>query len=524
MANLRHKLVWPLFLSLTLLALAVRLPQPASRPMHTDEAINAYITGRLLAGDTYHYDPRDRHGPVLYALAVPIARLAGAKNLASLTETSLRLGPIITGSFTILLFAALAPETGAAAALLAALIWAVAPLPVYYSRYFIHETLFVAATLGLLTAGWRWLKTGSFPAGVLAGFWAALLIAGKETAVLNLAAAGLAVGAWRLRERFGRVILRPRLFAVSGGFIGQPARRPRLELHESSPLARWLGAAAGLGVLLVVVTLFYTWGGSNRHGLADLFNSLPRFVHRAGGEGHAKPWWYYLQLLTGGWSGWALLLLAAVGALTAVKGGEAGAPSGALSVWLLYGLAITVIYSLIPYKTPWLALNLFLPMAVLAGAGAVTLWELASELTQTQGARPALLAGAVLLLLLLGHDTRQRVFLHPADENNPYAYAHTGEDLPRLPERLHKIAGPQSTLAVIATDPWPLPWYLRSFPRVGFWQPGQNPGRADFYLTAPEALPALKNFLARWRPEYFGVRPGVLLILWTPPAPAPARP
>ena len=206
MANLRHKLVWPLFLSLTLLALAVRLPQPASRPMHTDEAINAYITGRLLAGDTYHYDPRDRHGPVLYALAVPIARLAGAKNLASLTETSLRLGPIITGSLTILLFAALAPETGAAAALLAALIWAVAPLPVYYSRYFIHETLFVAATLGLLTAGWRWLKTGSFPAGVLAGFWAALLIAGKETAVLNLAAACLAVGAWRLRERFGRVI------------------------------------------------------------------------------------------------------------------------------------------------------------------------------------------------------------------------------------------------------------------------------------------------------------------------------
>jgi len=30
---------------------------------------------------------------------------------------------------------------------------------------------------------------------------------------------------------------------------------------------------------------------------------------------------------------------------------------------------------------------------------------------------------------------------------------------------------------------------------------------------------SLKNVLAGWRPEYFGVRPGVLLILWTRPAP-----
>jgi len=72
---------------------------------------------------------------------------------------------------------------------------------------------------------------------------------------------------------------------------------------------------------------------------------------------------------------------------------------------------------------------------------------------------------------------------------------------------------------VISADPWPLPWYLRSYPRVGYWQPGQNPGRADLYLTSPEAWPSLKNLLTGWRPEYFGVRPGVLLILWTRPAP-----
>src|SRR5262249_30981026 len=39
---------------------------------------------------------------------------------------------------------------------------------------------------------------------------------------------------------------------------------------------------------------------------------------------------------------------------------------GALSVLVVYALATWVIYSLIPYKTPWLALNLWLPLTLLA--------------------------------------------------------------------------------------------------------------------------------------------------------------
>jgi len=506
------KLRWLLFAGLVGLALAIRLPQASVRPMHTDEAVNAYITGQLLTGHAYHYDPQDRHGPALFAIALPIARLSGAKNLAGLTETTLRLGPILTGSLTVLLFAALAPELGLPVALLAALLWVVAPLPVYYSRYFIHETLFAAATLGLLTSGWRWLNTGSILTGLLAGFWAALMLACKETAALNFAAAGVAGGGWLLRHRSRPTGAMPRLFAISGGFIDKNVTWQQPEKRGGTTTGRWLGVGLGLTVALGLLAVFYSWGGQNWAGLADLLHVLPRVLARAGGEGHEKPWWYYLGLLASGWGGWALLALAAAGAFSAIVSRK----SGALVCWLIYGVIITIIYSAIPYKTPWLALNLFLPMAVLAGAGIMPLWELARE----TGSGGIFAAGAVVLICLIGHDTRRWVFREPAGEKNPYAYAHTGEDMSRLPARLGKLAGPQTTIAVVLADPWPLPWYLRKFPRVGYWQPGQTPGPANYYLTSPQTPDQLKPRLARWRPEFFGVRPGVLLILWTPP---PAR-
>jgi hypothetical protein len=128
---------------------------------------------------------------------------------------------------------------------------------------------------------------------------------------------------------------------------------------------------------------------------------------------------------------------------------------------------------------------------------------------------------------LIGHDTRERVFRSPADEKNPYAYAHTGEDLLRLPVRLEELVrqnkNPDSRIAVVAADAWPLPWYLRKFSRVGFWQPGQETGAADFFITSTDAAEKLGDQLKNFRPEFFGVRPEVLLILWVP-APAENKP
>ena len=191
--------------------------------MHTDEAVNAYIVGQLLAGEPFTYDPQDRHGPALAALALPLARMQGAKSFSDLTESELRLTSVVAGTITILLFGAAVEMFGFVPCLLAALLFAVAPLPVYYDRYFIHESLFCAATFGLILSGWRASETRSVGYAALAGACAALMLACKETAILHffaLAAAAFVFWIWNLRGKRLAESLRPGpLLAAAGTFL-----------------------------------------------------------------------------------------------------------------------------------------------------------------------------------------------------------------------------------------------------------------------------------------------------------------
>lgn len=454
--------------------------------MHTDESINAYIIRGLLAGEAYHYDPQDRHGPTLYFLAEPLVRVLGAKNFADLTETQLRLVPVIVGSLAVLLFGAAVEMFGFTACIIAALLFAFAPLPLYYSRYFIHETLFVAATFGLILSLWRTLQSNAVLPAAVAGFCAGLMLATKETCVIHFAALGIAALAFKLS--------RP----------SKPAR----------PATRAIAVA--IAAFLLTVVLLFTWFGQNWHGLANLIHAAPSAASRAGGQGHEKPFWYYAGLLFDGWSGAGLFALAMTGlgmsVLDFVNQKKITAP-----VFItIYTVIIACIYSAIPYKTPWLALNFWLPMCLLAGVAVMRIMEL----PLSPDARGCLLLAGILLTVAVVRDDRCRVFRFPIADGNPYAYAHTGENLLDLPPRLEQLARQeklaQPLIAVVAADPWPLPWYLRKFSRVGFWQPGQDTGSADFFITSPEAADQLGDKLKGCHPEFFGVRPEVLIILWAP--------
>ena len=201
---------------------------------------------------------------MLFAVAEPLVKLLGARKYTDLTEAQLRLTPVIVGSATVLLFGAGVEMFGFIPCLVAALLFAFAPLPVYYSRYFIHETLFVAATLGLILTGWRaWQKNSAWSAA-LAGLCAGLLLACKETVVIHFFALALAM-VCRLRGRKVQSLKVPPLLAIV--------------------------------VCLFVSVMLFTWFGQNWAVFADLQKAVPNFTARAGGEGHEKPFGYYFHLL-----------------------------------------------------------------------------------------------------------------------------------------------------------------------------------------------------------------------------------
>lgn len=480
---------WMAFFIVALIGLAVRLPQLNARPMHTDEAVNAYIVGQLLAKEPFIYDPQDRHGPALAALALPMVRAQGAKSFADLTESELRVVPVVAGTITILLFGAAVEMFGFIPSLLAAILFAVAPLPVYYDRYFIHETLFCTSTFGLILSGWRASQTRSARQAALAGVCAALMLACKETALLHffsLAAAAIMFRFTSVRE------------------TGQTRQG-----HWKTILT------AAISFLLFSAALF-TWFGRNWKALPALLHAAPNLFARAAGQGHEKPFWYFGRLLAAGWSGRLLVAFACLGLFLIVKRRDASPYQ-----WLAYyGLLIAMFYSLIPYKTPWLALNLWLPLTLFAASAAESLWRWGTTKFPQRATIPAFCILAAIIGVVIAHDTRQRVFLYPANESNPYAYSQTSEDILGLPVEIAELARQNGIttprITVIAADPWPLPWYLRHFSQVGFWQPGQQGGDADFYITSTEAADQYADELRKFRPEFFGVRSGVLVLLWSP--------
>ena len=178
------------------------------------------------------------------------------------------------------------------------------------------------------------------------------MLACKETAVIHFFALGLA-GHRRLPV------------------LGPATNRRRISRRRKVRARRRLRRFLVTGVLL------FTWFGQNWAALADLFRAIPNFAARAGGEGHEKPFWYYCELLAGGWSGASIARSGRAGTVfrDAVRVRTAGTSfSGGLRAGHRWS-----IYSAIPYKTPWLALNFWLPLAILAGFGVEWLWHAAPK-------------------------------------------------------------------------------------------------------------------------------------------------
>ena len=335
---------------------------------------------------------------------------------------------------------------------------AVSPAMVFYSRYYIQETLLVFFAFGVLVSGCRYARGRHAGWAVAMGVFAGLMHATKETAVIALGAMVLALGLTR----------------VTRGSAPGPALRP-------APATLVRHGLIALTTAASVSALFYSSFLTHPAGVVDSYTTYASHLGRAQHEWHIHPWYYYLELLvyfrgSSGplWTEALILLLAGVGVVTvATRKDLPGVDADIVRFISFYSIALLIIYSAIPYKTPWNMLGALHGLIILAGVGAVA----ALNATRSRYAYVALGCG----LAIGGAHLARQSYLgsndYYADPNNPYVYAHPTDDVMRIAERIQALAdvhpaGNDMYIEVIspASDYWPLPWYLRSFPNTGWWE------------------------------------------------------
>jgi uncharacterized protein (TIGR03663 family) len=487
-----------LILAATIVALALRLPRLQQRPMHGDEAVHAIKFEELLEEGVYKYDPEEYHGPTLNYLTLIPAKLTGAENLAQVTEFTLRIVPVFFGVCLVLLLMLVVDGLGTAAAVYAAILTAVSAAMVFYSRYYIQEMLLVCFTFGAIVSGYRYTQSKKIAWALLTGAFLGLMHATKETCIIA----------------FGAIFLAFLLTLLSG--------RPRGSFADAVKAIKPSHILAGLAVGVIVSALFFSSFLSNPGGVLDSVRTYVTYFDRAGGSNlHDHPWYYYLKMLIyfrygGGpiWTEGLIVFLAAIGFIAAMlKKGTASANVQLLRFIAFYTLIMTVVYSAIPYKTPWCVLGFLHGMILLAGVGAVVLVRLV----------PNVLPRLIILCLLLDasiHLSWQAYrcsYRYDADSRNPYVYAHPTKDVFAVVQRVEEMARAMEKMArenpdkikmhiqVICPgkDYWPLPWYFRNFKKgiIDWWdQVDPDTPSAPLIIASPEVEASLTNKLYNLTP------------------------
>lgn len=529
-------------------------------PLHHDEGVNGNFLVRLVRDGYYHYDPANYHGPTLYYFAASypwILRLLfgpNAQNNYGLTTVAIRAVPALFGLATIALVFTLRRNLGTIATLAAAFLLAVSPGAVYLSRYFIHETLFVFFTFGIVVALVKYFETPQVLYLVLAALSAALLFATKETAMISVGVLLIAGVITQLYRSLWRSI------------TGAPKKKRIKSGGDYRTFVEKAGGPTRLSISLGIVALAFA--GTYVLFYSSFFTNYPQGVYdslktfqiwtKTGKEAHVHPlmtyvWWLLEQESP-------LLFLGALGAILAVL-----KPTRSVALFsALWAFGLIAAYSLIAYKTPWLGLNFIIPLALTSGVAMEWFYQELAKGQVSKRARWFALAAVLLIAIgplpglsrifdevvyrstaesfteisskvplktfIPGYQTIDLNFINYDNDNRyyVYVYAHTRRETLRLVDEINKIAershqGAETGITIVSPDYWPLPWYLRDYKRVGY-HGHMNPSTEPIIIAKQDqAAEVAATFGDRYQQIQSGfnpagsfpLRPGVDLLLYT---------
>jgi uncharacterized protein (TIGR03663 family) len=463
---------------LLLIAVFLRFYDLTDKPLHTDEAVNTIKFKSLLEDGEYEYDPVEYHGPSLYYLTLIPALIRSEHTLAETDEITFRAVTAAAGILLIVFLFLLRKEVGYKFILLAVFLTAVSPIVIYYSRYYIHETLLVTFSYCGMISFYLYASKHKKLWIILAAVFFGFAFSTKESFVMTAGAMIISVIIVRLTR-------------------GNSAKKIQFDYKH------WLyftGIFLGISVLLF--SSFFT----NPKGILDAFAAFENYYIKAGSStGHVHPWYYFLSLVSVNvmegvvMSEIMYLLFAAIGLYYAFQRKENTSGQKFILFVTLFTLILAVAYSAIPYKTPWLMLTFWQGLILLAAYGYLKIYRI---MLHTLGRTLV-----IFIITLFFMQTTTQIYMtsfrfcsHP---DNPYAYSQPQHDLVKAIDRLKSItsavdSGNQTYISVTAPghEYWPLPWYLRNYSNVA-WSDEirQDIKRFPVILCTPEFESELAEYL-----------------------------
>lgn len=486
-------------------AAVLRLFELTLKPLHHDEGVNGLFITNLFRTGYYHYDPANYHGPSLYYFAWIVTTLNSIfYGRDGLSTFAIRAVTVLFGLGVIWLLLCLRRQLGIFGALSAATLAAVSPGMVFFSRYFIHEILFVFFTLGIVVCVLRYKESRRPRDFLLATASTALLGTTKETWIITIGVWLIAIPCTlfylRLTKRGGAITITPEL----------PAAVTRTKVSLPKPLwnkTRLYSTAAAL-FLAIWISLYSSFFTNFPQGVKDSVRTFG-FWFQTSSSAHEYGWTKYLEWLSK--SDGPVMVLGAIGI--------------AIAFWrardfftvfcAFWSLGILAAYSLVHYKTPWCVLNIILPLVIMAGYGLGQLYE------HRRNRVWALLVFAAASGLALYQSIVLNFFEYDHnDDDHPYVYAHTSRDLLSMVDEIDSIAsgrpeGKQLGISIFSPEHWPLPWYLRDYPNAGYWGKVVDSNQPVLIVHENQVPEVDAAFGKRYRrSRAYDLRPGNRLFLY----------
>lgn len=542
----------------------VRFYWLALKPLHHDEGVNGWFLTTLFRDGVYRYDPANYHGPTLYYISLAFTKAFG------LNTVSIRASVAVWGVLIVVLAFFLRKYIGRVGSLCAALFLSLSPGMVYISRYFIHEIFFVFLSLAVVLSVVLFIERRR--AGVFAVAWTAILLLvcflpSTLTLASKLGGENMtAVWAFRIGFLIVEAIL---VGLVIRMLLGWNDGRPVYLLLAASCIALMFAtketAFITIGTMLIACACIWIWrrlfrvpdeetdeirdGHLTWRNFVDalgtrtdvmltvaacalafiyvivlFFSSFFTYAEgvqkaveayaiwtKTGSKDHTQNGiWAYVK--------WGMeieapiFILSAIGTLIAfVKARHRFAMF--VGLWA-FGLFAA--YTIIPYKTPWLAISFILPMCIIAGYAI-------NEMARADNSSLKILAGlsAVVATAVLAYQTYDLNFVKYDDEDQAYIYAHTDREFHDLVRRMGYYAlksglGEEAKIEIVSPDYWPMVWYLRDYPKAGFHGRMIDSTDAEMIVAKKNDQDAetIRKFSARYLYDgVYHLRSGVDLVL-----------